>query len=162
MFVENTPHGELCARLQRGEDRIGKMSKRRVKMVEMAGVSLGQTFSNRNPWAGAGCTREDCHTCHQGGKQDKKEDCFRRNILYESRCGRCEDKRGSSGEDQSRKRKRKTDLEDPHVYVGESSRSLYERTKEHIRDGQNRTEDSHIAKHWDNEHAGEDMPEFRF
>ena len=39
---------------------------------------------------------------------------------------------------------------------------MYERTKEQIRDGQNRTEDSHIAKHWDNEHAGEDMPEFRF
>ena len=163
MFVENTPHGELCARLQRGEDRNGGITNRRVKMIEMAGTSLGQTFSNRNPWAGAGCEREDCHTCHQGGKQDKKEDCFRRNIMYESRCGTCEDRQEIQGEEgRKRNKKRNADLGDPNIYVGETSRSLYERTKEHVRDGKNRTEDSHIAKHWDQAHAGEEMPEFRF
>ena len=46
--------------------------------------------------------------------------------------------------------------------MGESSRSLYERTKEHIKDGRDKAEDSHIAKHWEQCHAGEDMPEFRF
>ena len=162
MFVENTPHGGLCARLQRTEDRSGEITNRRVKMVEMAGTSLGQTFSNRNPWAGAGCSREDCHTCHQGGKQDKKEDCFRRNILYESRCGVCEDRREMAGGTKSSKKRKRTDLTEPNIYVGETSRSLYERTKEHIRDGQNRAEDSHIAKHWEQAHAGEEMPEFRF
>ena len=162
MFVENTPHGELCARMQRSEDRNGEITNRRVKMVEMAGTSLGQTFSNRNPWAGAGCSREDCHSCNQGGKQDKKEDCFRRNILYESRCGVCEDRREMAGDTNMGKKRKRMDLSEPNIYVGETSRSLYERTKEHIRDGQNRAEDSHIAKHWEQVHGGEEMPEFRF
>ena len=37
------------------------------------------------------------------------------------------------------------------VYVGESSRSMYERGKEHQRDGRDKTEDSHQWKHWANE-----------
>ena len=160
MFVENTPHGELCARLQRTADRMACVAGRRVKMVEMGGTSLGQTFSNRNPWAGAGCERSDCHTCHQGGNADKREDCFKRNILYESRCGTCEDRRAET--EPNMKRKRKDNFEEPNIYVGESSRSLYERTREHIKDGRDKTEDSHIAKHWEQEHEGEDMPEFRF
>ena len=146
MFVENTPHGELCARLQNTADRIAGVSNRRVKMVEMGGTSLGQTFSNRNPWAGAGCERADCHTCHQGGRADRKEDCFRRNILYESRCGTCEDR--IAEEEPSKKRKKnKQSFDEQNIYVGETSRSLYERTKEHIKDGRDKVEDSHIAKH---------------
>ena len=52
MFIENTPFGELCARLQKCEDRKASVTGRRVKMVERGGSSLGQLFSNRNPWAG--------------------------------------------------------------------------------------------------------------
>ena len=46
--------------------------------------------------------------------------------------------------------------------MGETSRSLYERSREHVKDGADRTEDSHIAKHWEQVHKGEPMPEFRF
>ena len=53
---------------------------------------LGQTFSNINLWAGADSGREDCYTCNQGGRTDKKEYCFRRNILYESVGEACEAK----------------------------------------------------------------------
>ena len=84
MFVENTPYGELCARLQRSEDRHATVTGRRVKFVEVGGSSLGQLLSNRNPWAGAGCVREDCHTCHQGGSTDRKEDCFQRKSRRQS------------------------------------------------------------------------------
>ena len=34
------------------------------------------------------------------------------------------------------------------VYVGESARSLYERSKEHISDREAKKEDSHQIKHW--------------
>ena len=81
--------------------------------------------------------------------------------MYESRCGTCEDRAGGEA-----KRKRMKISEDKikgnNIYVGETSRSLYERCKEHIRDGQQKKEDSHIAKHWDDCHAGEEMPRFRF
>ena len=59
MFVDSTPHGVLVARLQRCENRMATVIGRRAKMVEMGGSQLGQTFSNRDPWAGAGCGRDD-------------------------------------------------------------------------------------------------------
>ena len=48
------------------------------------------------------------------------------------------------------------------IYVGETARSLYERTREHVRDGKKRVPDSQIAKHWDDHHLGDEMPHFRF
>ena len=161
MFVENTPFGVLNKRLQECEDRLGQVTGRRVRMVETAGAQLSQILPNTNPWSGAKCAREDCHTCNQGGNSKRKEDCFKRNILYESRCGVCEDKVGGGG-NKDKKRKFNEKLEDKNVYVGESSRSLYERTAEHVRDGRKKEEDSHIAKHWQEYHQGEEMPEFRF
>ena len=49
------------------------------------------------------------------------------------------------------------------IYVGESSRSLYERAKEHEADKVSRQEDSHQVKHWISNH--EDLsspPKFEF
>ena len=73
--------------------------------------------------------------------------CKKRNILYESSCrlchvdgkkaGKIDKKAGNKG-----------------IYVGESSRSMYERGKEHQRDGKERAEDSHQWKHWALEHPG--------
>ena len=80
MFVDSTPHGVLVGRLQRFEDRMATVIGRRAKMVEMGGSQLGQTFSNRDPWAGAGCERDDCYPCHQEG-DEKKNDCFKRNFV---------------------------------------------------------------------------------
>ena len=49
------------------------------------------------------------------------------------------------------------------VYVGESSRSIYERTKEHLDDAQKDAPDSHIRKHWREEHPERgEMPVFKF
>ena len=59
-------------------------------------------------------------------------------------------------------KKSETKISGKNIYVGETSRSLYERSKEHVRDGKKRVEDSHIAKHWDEFHQVEEMPEFRF
>ena len=47
--------------------------------------------------------------------------------------------------------------------MGESSRSLYERTREHVADRRSRKEESHQVKHWLLDHG--DLPEppkFRF
>ena len=120
MFVDNTPHGELCRRLQTCENRSATVTNRRVKMVEMGGSKLGQLLSNTNPWAGAGCDREDCHTCNQGGSE-KKEDCFRRNVLYESRCVECQEKEELEKEKaggEGRKRKGGENFDEKCIYVG--------------------------------------------
>ena len=47
------------------------------------------------------------------------------------------------------------------VYYGESSRSLYERSREHLADAEGFQEGSHIVKHWMQHHAEDDqMPPF--
>ena len=48
------------------------------------------------------------------------------------------------------------------IYVGETSRSLYERSGEHWDDSKKRDEESHIWKHWQNVHGGIGKPEFKF
>ena len=160
MFVDSTPFGDLTRRLQECEDKLGAITGRRVRMVEMSGNQLGQLLPNTNPWAGEKCGRDNCHPCNQGGDREKKEDCFRRNILYESRCGVCEDKNG--GEKKAKRLKVGESLPEKNVYVGETSRTLFERCQEHIRDGRAGAEESHIARHWEEHHSDESMPEFRF
>ena len=152
---------------------MAEVVNRRVKMVEMGGSQLGQLFSNTDPWSGAACEREDCYTCHQG-VQDRKEDCFKRNILYKSRCEIClkeqerievEDKEAGEEQGAANKKKRRggTDFTEKGVYVGESSRSLYERTKEHLADALKDAPDSHMRKDWREAHPEvEDMPKFIF
>ena len=49
------------------------------------------------------------------------------------------------------------------IYLGESSRSLYEHSKENLRDAESFDPGSHIVKHWMNEHPNmKDCLEFSF
>ena len=49
------------------------------------------------------------------------------------------------------------------VYIGETSRSLYERSKEHITDAKNYSHKSHIIKHWKLSHQEEnEIPPMSF
>ena len=99
-------------------------------MVEMGGTKLGQLFSNTDPWSGGACEREDCYTCHQGGA-DRLEDCFRRNILYESTCVVCAEEQERKDEEESegtgaKKRKRKPGINkgEKGVYVSRREGSV--------------------------------------
>ena len=53
---------------------------------------------------------------------------------------------------------REQDEEVKGLYIGESSRSLYERAKEHTRDKDKREEDSHQVKHWLIDHGEMSSP----
>ena len=45
---------------------------------------------------------------------------------------------------------------DPSIYVGETSRSLAERTTEHWKDASSNEEESHMKKHWNQTHSEEE------
>ena len=111
----------------------------KLKVVENAGTSLGQMLSNKNPWAGSKCGRPDCFPCKQ--QTEHVENCGIQNVVYESRCNVC---------NLEEKGKKEKTLEDtrplPSIYVGESSRSLKERSKEHHADYSKMQEDSHMLK----------------
>ena len=49
----------------------------------------------------------------------------------------------------------------PSLYVGESSRSIYERSKEHWGDWRSRSSRSHIKKHQEQAHEGNEEPNFQ-
>ena len=87
MFLDNTANGELVRRMNTGEEELGEATNLRVRMAESAGTPLGILLTRSNPWGPGDCGREDCVTCGQG--DEKRIDCKKRNVLYESRCNIC-------------------------------------------------------------------------
>ena len=77
--------------------------------------------------------------------------CTKQSILYKNICHRCVP--GARAD----KKMKEEDLikEQPVIYVGEMSRSLMERSKEHWASYRERNEDSHMLRHHDLVHKGE-------
>ena len=152
-FVDNTAGGMLAKRFQQAEETTGDMTGYRIRITESAGTPMSMLLPSTNPWGPQDCLREDCVTCRQG--DERRIDCRKRNILYESECTICK-KTKDEGDRERIKSGRG-------VYVGESSRSIYERSKEHVAGRVIQDEDNHQIKHWLSSH--EDLlapPEFKF
>ena len=157
IFLDNTG-GELARRFQAAEEEAGRVTGYRIRVTESAGTPLSLVLPSTNPWGPQDCGRDDCVLCQQ--PNEKRINCRKRNILYESECLLCkEDKKVvKAGKDMER-----VQMDGKGVYVGESSRSLYERAKEHVADRINNREESHQVKHWISSH--EDLkspPKFEF
>ena len=126
-----------------------------IRIAEMTGMPLSRLLPSTNPWGPSDCGREDCPVCSQ--EDEKPQSCKTRNILYESSCRICQ----VDGQQSGRMNNKVGDNRG--VYVGESSRSMYEHGKEHVKDGKDRPEDSHQWKQWALEHPDLDGdPQFRF
>ena len=103
--------------------------------------ALSMLLPSTNPWGTQFCMRLDCVTCHQG--DERLLDCRKQNILYESECTLCKE------DNKAGKEKARGSLKvGKGIYVGESSRSIYERAKEHQADRNKNSEESHQIKHW--------------
>ena len=152
LFVDNTKNGTLAKRLQEEEKRLGGITSYRVRVVESAGMALSRLLPSTNPWGPGDCGREDCAICSQG--DETQQDCRRRNILYQSQCQVCSVKLDKEDDREEQARG---------LYIGESSRSMFERAKEHVRDRDGREEDSHQVKHWLIDHGDlASPPPFKF
>ena len=151
LFVEQTPGGALARNLQKAEVDLGLKTGYRIRIVENAGSALKMILPSTNPWGNIDCQRNDCLICSQG--DEEVQDCRRRNILYENRCTVCQV--GKEGDTFQK--------DGLGIYVGESSRSLYERSKEHEKDRNDEQEESHQLKHWVLDHPELDAPpKFKF
>ena len=153
MFVENTRDGILARMLQVEEKRLGGMTSYRVRVAESAGMALSRMLPSTNPWGPGDCGRHDCQLCNQ--QDETRQDCRKRNVLYENRCQVCMVDVKTDG---------KLNQEDGKgVYIGETSRSMYERSKEHQKDRDDKSEDSHQVKHWALDHPDlQSPPRFKF
>ena len=151
LFVEQTPGGALARNLQKAEVDLGLKTGYRIRIVENAGSALKMILPSTNPWGNIDCQRKDCLICSQG--DEEVQDCRRRNILYENRCTVCQV--GKEGDTFQK--------DGLGIYVGESSRSLYKRSKEHEKDRNDEQEESHQLKHWVLDHPELDAPpKFKF
>ena len=106
-----------------------------MKIQERSGTMIQQILHKSNPWAKEPCDRADCLVC-RGGEENAGE-CKRRNVVYRTCCLKCKEK----GENR--------------YYYGETSRSSYERGKEHQADSISMSTDSHMVKHAVVEHEGD-------
>ena len=93
MFVPYTKHSELAQRLRENEERMEEMTGYRIKIVEKGGTKLVDILHKANPWAGTECGRPGCLLCtsrKEEGRQDK-QDCKKRNLVYETSCRTCKE-----------------------------------------------------------------------
>ena len=153
LFVEQSPMGELAKKLK---DTLRGMEQTlgfRVKVVERTGRSMGSKFPLNSLWKGAKCGRGDCTTCEQGGEEELP-DCSKVNLVYENLCTVCNPGASKKGELGAVR----TDI--PTTYIGETSRSVYERSREHWEGAKKGSMKNHMIKHQVLEHGGEQKPEF--
>ena len=152
LFVEQSPRGELASRLREALRKMEQTLGFKVKVVERTGRSLGSQFPLGSLWDGAKCGRKDCVTCEQEGEELPQ--CTRTNLVYENICVGCNPGALRKGElEQIR-----SDV--PTVYIGETSRSIYERSKEHYEGAKRGSTKNHMVKHRMMEHTGEQEPKF--
>ena len=109
IFVPTTPGGVLMKMMRKVADEEAKEGIH-FKIMEVGGRTMKRTLQQSNPTATPGCDAEDCLACnHERGKGG---DCRKNNINYQVECCLC------------------PEGESP-VYVGETSRNIYTRGKEH-------------------------------
>ena len=167
MFVPHTPGSELAKKLRLNEEHLAKLSENRVKIVERTGTKIVDLLTRSNPWKGADCERENCLVCFTKLRTEKKktQDCHQRNIVYETRCLTCQETEQDKinnmdiTEHEKRELNKKIKL---FKYIGESSRSTFERGWEHLNDMAQLRTSSHMLKHALTEHREQDMGELKF
>ena len=155
LFVEHTRNGELGAKLRGVIARLAPLMGFSVKVVERAGGALKNQFPQSSLWEGAPCGRPSFVTCNQGSEMIAP--CTRKSLVYENICSKCNEGAGGKEEVMGG-----GDPSIPSIYVGETARSIQERSLEHwaaARGSKKAREGSHMAKHVEQVHKGEE-PQF--
>ena len=168
MFVPCTPGGALAKLLRENEEKMGKFAKNKIKIIERAGIKLQDVLTRSNPWKGQDCQRTNCLLCLTKKSTEKytTQECTKRSLVYETWCRTCEEQEIQKIEEQQdvseqeiKQQKAQIKL---HKYIGETSRSTYERGWEHLDAMAQLKSTSHMLKHAVGTHHGQDMSEVKF
>ena len=154
LFVPNTKDGILAKNLREVVERVKGILGYRIKIVERSGTPLKLMFPLTKIGEGKECGRQDCVTCTQETRGEVLPQCKKRSVVYMNICTKCNPGVGEE------KHKLTPPTHPPSLYIGESSKSLYERGREHWRDYRGKHEDSHILKHHQLHHGGQGEPSF--
>ena len=132
LFVNRTPRGALLSKLKEVEKGIQEMTTTKIRIVEQAGQQLRRLLCTNDPWRKRSCERDMCSTCR--GPEKFRGTCYKRNVVYQDICVPCQEMKVVTR------------------YIGESSRSLYERGLDHRKDARDFKEISHIRSHVEEAH----------
>ena len=128
-----------------------------IKVIERAGDRIEDLLHKSNPWENTDCGRENCLSCESSIKDERNKfkNCTRRSVVYKTWCQTCrnENKEKIVMETGINKRKWEELLEkEDYLYIGETSRSINERSGEHMKDLEYLRERSHMLKHAASKH----------
>ena len=165
LIVPNTENGCLLDELIKKEAQLSKLSGYHIKMVEGNGTQLYKLFPS--PLLQHQCAMGDeCYVCQHSDGPSK---CSIRSVVYVAECLKCWDiifsfKRDDNG---------RADTDDHtgtqpicttrapmkrQLYIGESSRSLRERSAEHFSGAKRLDAGNFISKHWQDYHEVDNDP----
>jgi hypothetical protein len=134
IFVPPTPNSELAKSLRGIADAEAEAGVH-FNVIETGGLSMRRIIQKSNPLETPGCDSADCLPCQFG--RGEGGNCRGGGINYEIECQLCPE-------------------EEKMVYIGESSRNLYTRSREHLARYRAGTGTSFILKHQATAHQGED------
>ena len=167
MFDPYTAGSELAKRLRENEEKLAKITNTKIKIVERTGVKLQDLLTKANPWKGHDCETKNCLLCYTKLKTEKNQtqDCHQRNVVYQTRCLNCEEQELEKIENMDVPEQEKKTLKNNiklFLYIGETSRSTYERGWEHLNDLTTLSNKSHMLKHILAEHPGQNIKDIKF
>ena len=135
MQVPSSKDSRLFKMLTRAEPRLTKLTKYQVKYVERGGRPLAKQFSP--PMSNSKCFRQNCSVCknHEGKKPSL---CQVKSVVYVCVCTLCD-------------KEHKCNPTVPHKgrYIGETARTLSERSDEHFKGLRRFDPKNFLVKHWD-------------
>ena len=168
LFIPHTANSELATVLRDRENKLYETTGEKVKIVERAGKRLEDLLTKGDPWKGSDCQRPNCFICTTKiiTGRDKNKDCTRRNINYEIKCLTCENEdlariEEEAGDNLELKKQLEEKMQTP-IYVGETSRSGYERGFEHLDMLATLSSNSVMLRHMLLKHGERDMSEIKW
>ena len=134
IIVPATPNSELATELRKIAEKEA-IPGLKFKITEKGGKMIKRVVQMSNPMATPGCADKACLACQR--ERGKGGKCRKGNINYQLECRLCPDT-------------------DRTLYIGETSRNLFTRGKEHTAKYEGKKEDSFMLKHHREKHVGQD------
>jgi hypothetical protein len=126
----------MAVMLKEEEDDLANITKFKVRYQEAGGTKPGLMFST-DLGAGEDFGRQYCQPCLS--RNEDRPNCKSQSILYESKCTICNPTKKKTSRNREQPKKG--------MFGGETSRSLYERSREHMKDAGDFDSGSHSVKH---------------
>ena len=168
LFVPYTVGSILAKRLREAEENLLLSTGYKLKIVERSGSKLEDLLHRSDPFKGQDCDRPGCLLCETKNYTGKNgtQECSKRSLVYKIYCITCKERDIEKIKERVGPDKKKQEEEIKkmrlHLYIGETSRSCYERTQEHQNDMQQLKPSSHMLQHVLDQHEGEPIARVRF